>query len=136
MAGSKYWMVNLIVFYKTNRQKAPEMVKRIAYNTKVDIWSIGALCMEMAEGSPPYYSCKPLKALFLTATIGAPSLKKPDRWSDSFKDFLKECFQMDPLVRPSAEDLLKHAFFNRVCEKSEIIKALKLVFLMRVTAGL
>jgi serine/threonine protein kinase len=85
---------------------APEMIRRKPYNSKVDIWSTGALCMEMAEGCPPYYAFKPLKALFLTATVGAPSLKK-DKWSDSFKDFLKKCFEMDSSTRDSAEVLLK-----------------------------
>jgi len=111
------------------------MIKRMPYNTKVDIWSIGALCMEMAEGSPPYYSFKPLKALFLTATIGAPQLKK-NRWSSTFRDFLTHTFEMEPSKRDTAEDLLKHPFLEKMCEKIEIIKALKLVFLMRVTAGL
>jgi len=76
-----------------------------------------------------------LKALFLTATVGAPPLKK-DKWSETFKDFLKKSFTIDPSTRESASDLLEHKIFTKMCERSEIVKALKLVFLMRVTAGL
>jgi len=123
MAGSKYWT-------------APEMIKRHPYDTKVDIWSIGALCMEMAEGKPPYSNYKPLKALFYVATKGAPSLKKQDKWSDTFKDFLSQCFIMDPAKRPSAEELLKHPFVESVTSRSELRKALKLVFLIRITTGI
>jgi len=90
----------------------------------------------MAEGGPPYCFFKPLKALFLTATKGAPPLKKPDKWTDTFKDFLQLSFTSDPLLRPAADELLEHPFMLKVCDKKELIKALKLVFLMRVTAGL
>ncbi len=82
------------------------MIKKLAYSTKADVWSAGALAMEMAEGNPPYFNCKPLKALFLTATVGAPPLKK-DKWSDLFKDFLKKTFAIDPTTRESCSDLLQ-----------------------------
>jgi len=123
MAGSKYWM-------------APEMIKRQPYNTNVDVWSTGALAMEMAEGNPPYHLYKPLKAIFLTATKGAAPLKKPEKWSDVFKNFLRQCFVIDPGQRPSANELLSHPLINKSCDARDLIKALKLVFLMRVTQGL
>jgi len=122
MAGSKYWM-------------APEMIKRQPYTSKVDIWSIGAVCMEMAEGSPPYGAYKPLKALFLTATKGAPLLRNSEKWSTEFQDFLNQCFQVNPAERADTTDLQAHSFLKKSCEKKEIVKVLKLVFLMRVTAG-
>jgi len=123
MAGSKYWM-------------APEMIRRHPYNSKVDIWSCGALGVEMAEGYPPYHAYKPLKALYLTATRGAPALKRPDKWTSTFKDFLGQCFKQDPTTRPTGEQLLEHEFLKVACEQRELMKALNLVFLMRVTAGL
>ena len=103
MAGSKFWC-------------APEMIKTLSYDHKVDIWSVGALAYEMAEGHPPYREFKSLKALFLTVTVGAPNLSKPKRHSPEFRDFLNLCFQVDPVLRPPAEELLKvFIFFFLFC---------------------
>lgn len=75
-------------------------------------------------------------AYYVTATRGAPELKRKDKWGQSFRAFLKCCFRPDPTERPSAEELLKHEFLVKSCDSKELVKALKLVFLMRVTAGL
>jgi serine/threonine protein kinase len=40
---------------------APELIRGKKYDTKVDIWSLGILIMEMAEGDPPYIDLPTLK---------------------------------------------------------------------------
>lgn len=36
---------------------SPEILNKLPYNSKSDIWSIGAILYEMLHGSPPY-NCK------------------------------------------------------------------------------
>jgi len=86
---------------------APEMIKRQPYGTKVDLWSLGVVVMEMVEKSPPYHNCRSLRAMFNTATKGAPPLKKPKKWSNEFKSFLSRSLEMDPDKRASADELLE-----------------------------
>ncbi len=35
---------------------SPEVLDGANYDTKADIWSIGIMCIELAEGQPPYHN--------------------------------------------------------------------------------
>ena len=61
----------------------------------------------MVEGEPPYLNQNPLKALYLIATNGTPTLKKPDALSRELKSFLSVCLCVDVKSRASANELLE-----------------------------
>eukprot|EP00116_Pleurobrachia_bachei_P019373 sb/3479635/ len=100
--GTPFWM-------------APEVIQEMGYDCMdADIWSLGITTIEMAEGKPPYADIHPMrKAIFMIPTKHPPSFKQPDKWSDLFKDFLKNCLKKVPEDRRTAEQLLKHDFILR-----------------------
>lgn len=60
---------------------APELVTGSRYDSKVDIWSLGIVMIELAEGEPPYLRENPMKALFYIASRPPPRLGDNRRWS-------------------------------------------------------
>jgi serine/threonine protein kinase len=112
VVGTPFWM-------------APEVVKGQPYDTKVDIWSLGIVAFEMAEGTPPYMDYPPLRALFLIATHDPPQLKEPTAWSVEFQDFIRSSVCSDPAKRLDAASLLQLPFMSATCSREELVRLIK-----------
>ncbi|CAR29712.1 ZYRO0G15290p [Zygosaccharomyces rouxii] len=103
MRGTVFWM-------------APEMVDtKQGYSAKVDIWSLGCVVLEMFAGKRPWSNLEVVAAMFkIGKSKSAPPI--PDDTlpliSQSGRDFLDQCFKIDPEERPTADKLLSHQFLK------------------------
>lgn len=97
LQGSVFWM-------------APEVVKQTSYTRKADIWSLGCLVVEMMSGTHPWPNLNQMQALFKIGSSSKPSL--PEEISAQAVDFLNKTFELDHNQRPSAQELLQHAFIT------------------------
>jgi len=91
------------------------------YNSKVDIWSLGCVIIEMATAKPPWSEQNfenPFRALYHIGHSGAIP-KLPENISELSISFLRQCLQRDPDKRPSAKDLLKHDWLKGVEEEED-----------------
>lgn len=97
MMGTCHWM-------------APEIIQRKKYGQKVDIWSLGCVCLELAQGFSPNSMMTSLAAMFYTGTKGTPSFNPNpinDRsWGASMVDFISQTMHPEPSKRPTALQLL------------------------------
>nr|CAB3461946.1 unnamed protein product [Digitaria exilis] len=116
LAGTPYWM-------------APEVIhSHVGYGIKADIWSFGITALELAHGRPPLSHLPPSKSMLLRITSrvrleddaevvsssssSSSGRRKKKRFSKAFRDMVSSCLCQEPSRRPSAEKLLRHAFFK------------------------
>lgn len=62
---------------------APEVILAMdegQYDCKVDIWSLGITCIELAERKPPLFHMNAMSALYHIAQRDSPSLKDKEHW--------------------------------------------------------
>ncbi|CRL08117.1 CLUMA_CG020882, isoform A [Clunio marinus] len=100
--GTPYWMAPEVILAMDEGQ----------YDGKVDVWSTGITCIELAERKPPYFNMNAMSALYHIAQNDTPALQSPD-WSHTFQDFVESCLKKSPLDRPTSSELLAHIFVSK-----------------------
>jgi serine/threonine protein kinase len=82
------------------------------YGRKADVWSVGMLVLEMCSGAPPYRSAS-VAVYKACMTNELPPM--PPSLSSEGRDFVTQCLQRAPRLRPDAQSLRRHPFC-RWCE--------------------
>ncbi|GAA0168831.1 non-receptor serine/threonine protein kinase [Lithospermum erythrorhizon] len=108
---------------------APEMVmSHLGYGFKADIWSFRITALELAYGRPSLSNHSMSKSAFMKLNkrfrfsgydMGERKMNK--KFSEVFEDMVGLCLDQDPLKRPSADKLLRHAFFRGYSEAKEFL---------------
>lgn len=91
---------------------APEVLKK-NYNEKCDIWSCGVILYILLSGHPPFYG-KDDEEILARVGKGTFTFNLPE-WehvSEEGKDLIQQMLQFNPDLRPSAEQVLKHIWFD------------------------
>ncbi|KAF9189075.1 hypothetical protein BGZ50_000975 [Haplosporangium sp. Z 11] len=105
VAGTPNWM-------------APEVIELKGASPASDIWSLGCTIIEMLTGRPPYADLLAMTTLFRIVEDERPPL--PNNLSMDLLDFLCQCFQKDPSLRPSASALGRHVWIKRNFASKEL----------------
>uniref|UniRef100_F1LRI6 Serine/threonine-protein kinase TAO3 n=1 Tax=Rattus norvegicus TaxID=10116 RepID=F1LRI6_RAT len=90
--GTPYWMAPEVILAMDEGQ----------YDGKVDIWSLGITCIELAERKPPLFNMNAMSALYHIAQNDSPP-----------RDSVDYCLHKIPQERPAAAELLRHDFIRR-----------------------
>ncbi|KAH7339803.1 kinase-like domain-containing protein [Rhizoctonia solani] len=100
---------------------SPELINEKQYDTKSDIWSLGCLIYELCAQNPPFHEAKTHQELALSIRQGRiPPL--PRVYSSALSNVIKSMLNINPAMRPSAQQLLQHERIEFACKMTEAQK--------------
>ncbi|CAD8187436.1 unnamed protein product [Paramecium octaurelia] len=99
---------------------APEVLKKQPYDQKVDIYGIGIILYTLLTGKVPFQSILKDEILELNM-IGYVNIEKVN-CSELGRDLLKQLLQVPPNRRPTAQQALRHQYFQNQSEERVLPK--------------
>jgi len=107
----------LHMFCGTPSYMPPEIVnKRDYYGPPADIWSLGVLLYAMLSGKFPF---KGVTEKDLYRCIARGSYNSLMGVSQSARSLISKILQVDPMKRPTCDDILRDAFMTNVIKKTD-----------------
>mmetsp|Transcript_23267 Transcript_23267/g.65099 ORF Transcript_23267/g.65099 Transcript_23267/m.65099 type:complete len:486 (+) Transcript_23267:47-1504(+) len=103
MKGSVPWM-------------APEVISCTGYGRPADIWSFGCLMIEMGSGNRPWGDFDNMMAACVRIAMSEDTPPVPAGLSPTCHDFIDSCLRREPLIRPTATELLTHELVHELDE--------------------
>ncbi|EIW86462.1 kinase [Coniophora puteana RWD-64-598 SS2] len=91
---------------------SPEVIKndKRGRHGAMDVWSLGCVVLEFATGKKPWSNLDNEWAIMFRIGVATqhPPLPEPGQLSELGISFIKQCLTIDPMLRPSAVELLDH----------------------------
>ncbi|CAF2734368.1 unnamed protein product [Rotaria sp. Silwood2] len=120
--GTPYWIAPEVILAMENGQ----------YDGKVDIWSLGITCIELAERKPPLFNMNPMSALYHIAQNDPPTLMMKNEnqptnpsYTNDFISFIAVCLQKNPNNRPTANELRETSFIKSNSNREILIDLIR-----------
>jgi serine/threonine protein kinase len=114
--GSKLTIVTILTILQRT------FFLRNGHDTKIDIWSLGIMVIELVDKVPPLMNeAGPMQAIYkIAAFTERPKGKGENKFSSDLVDFLDRCLQIQPEKRSTAAELLQHPFILKHEETSTL----------------
>ena len=93
---------------------SPEILKKLPYNQKVDIWGIGVFIFELINGYAPFSSNFNEDRF---NNIKNCNINWPEKLDNDIKDLLQKILKVDPNERLSLDEIEKHKWLCDVYNK-------------------
>ena len=93
---------------------SPEVWKDKPYDNKSDVWSLGCVLYEMITLRPPFRA-QNMEGLYNKVCKGQFS-RIPDKFSDDLYKVVQFLLQVNPVSRPSCEQILNHPIIQKRIE--------------------
>ncbi len=99
---------------------SPEIISEKPYGYDTDIWSFGCIIFELIGGVKPFHDLNYVNAMIKMTQYSTPLEYATDEVKDIIYDkgnrllldLLLKCWRANNIFRPTANELLDHAFFK------------------------